>query len=194
MREYHYPDFMPRRGELILVRDSESQDWRTRTFHKYNRNAQYPWYTRTMCGVTAVWKYAAPYSAMSEPVLYTEEDQPMPGQPILARDHKDADWECRIFWRYDSTKELRWYDSLSAGWRYAAHYDEQFWLAQQKKEEEPVDASKQAERLAEVLANNCITSYECGCMKTKHSCPFSGRPCRQITKDDWLAWAAKQED
>lgn len=196
MREYHYPDFMPKEGELILVRDLLVQGWRSRVFCEYRKGQNFPWCTRTDDGTTSVWRRARPCSAMPEPVLYTEEDLPMPGQPILVRDDEEAPWTARIFVKFVAEAASHWQVLSPAfgaiGFRYAAHYDEQFWLDQQKKE--PVNASKQAEKLAEVLARGCRT--DCiSCVRTDdNTCSLFGKACGQVTKEDWLAWAAKQED
>lgn len=202
MKEYHYPDFMPKEGELIFVRDSKNHEWRIRAFYKYDRNAHYPWYAQASNGALTVWRYAAPYFVVPRLVLYAEEDQPMPGQPILVRDTPEGDWVCRIFSYYEKGASNPWRTGRNIGYRYAAHYDEQFWLAQQKKEEEPkeeepkeeepVDAHKQAEKLADFLTNLC-NAAQC-VLPRRMLCPSKANHCSKITKDDWLAWAAKQEN
>lgn len=130
------------------------------------------------------------------PVIYTKEDQPLWGQPILVRDSANEEWTARIFLRFSAGDCAPWKVMSSVaddvGYRYAAHYDEQFWLAQQKKKAEPVDASKQAEKLAAHLAKCCGDKHY-WCPTGIESCPIY-RPCCEVTKDDWLAWAAKQEN
>lgn len=190
MVEYSYPDFMPKEGELILVRDLLTQGWRSRTFCEYQTGKNYPWYTQTEEGVKVGWRYARPCSAtaVATPVLYTKENPPISGQPILVSD--DAkEWNPRLYAFHNARAEFPWCAG-DRNWKYAAHYDEQFWLAQQEKKKEPVGASKQAEKLAIVLAECCHGD----------DCPTGRKPrpinvfCCKVTKKDWLAWAAKKED
>lgn len=186
MREYHYPDFMPKEGECVLVRDYLNQEWSTGTFCGFFK--EYSPYCWRVCieNNTTAWKICAP----SSPVRYTKEDLPIPGQPILVSD--DAkEWYPRLYAFHNARAEFPW-RAGDRNWKYAAHYDEQFYLAQQKKEV-PMDASKQAEKLAEALARKCARG--CGCPNiAEGSCPLPVNDCRIVTKKDWLDWAAKQED
>lgn len=197
MVEYRYPDFMPKEGELVLVRDSVNQEWRERRFCGYFPSYfPYVWHVLSE-GSTTGWKTCAPgVTAIPSPVLCTKDDLPMPGQPILVRDDENAPWIARIFIQFSADDCSPWRVmspvAANVGYRYAAHYNEQFWLVQQKEKEKPAaSASRQVKKLAEILTTGCHSrSY---CPMYNRGCPINSA-CANVTKEDWLAWAAKQED
>lgn len=152
--------------------------WQAEDGSKYLHCAQVP--MRVLRG-----EYRTP------PVIYTKEDQPLLGQPILVSDDA-GEWHPRLYAYYNASAEFPWHAG-DRNWKYAAQYDEQFWLAQQEKKAEPVDAGKQAEKLAEALASNCVHNIDCGIARAG-ACLLPHRPCRRVIKDDWLAYASEQED
>lgn len=193
MKEYRYPDFMPKVGDFVLVRDCPGAKWKGGIFLQYEVGYLFPWRVDASDTSGALgWSYCMPAKEEAKPpVLYTKEDQPMSGQPILVRYYADDDWQCRLFNRYVEGEDAPWetVDDWPRRWRYATRYDEQFWRAQQKKEEAPI-VSEQARKLAERLARCCNSSNVCPV--AGESCPIMA-PCLEVTKDNWLAWASRGE-
>lgn len=70
MKEYSYPDFMPKKGGAVFVRDNIDQEWRKTVFDYYAYGTEYPW----VCGRLG-WRYAAPYNEQIWPLTpYTKDN------------------------------------------------------------------------------------------------------------------------
>lgn len=121
MEEYHYPDFMPKEGDLVLVRDFESEDWRVRTFISY-RGGDYTFYAwRTHLG--ALWAHCAPYPNSSENLKPQAVQAPKAALGIRTMESPPKEQKIMVF-------------------DYASHQEMWKWIARQAKTDHPSLAEK----------------------------------------------------